>query len=105
MRDTCALYDPVFFSSAQPNFDVEKTLSHIKTNNDIDRNEQISLFQRLLEIVIRHALKKKTDDKAMKQLDLRLMSKPGSEWTTKSTAKINALLCRDTVWSDQDHRD
>jgi hypothetical protein len=44
----------------------------------MDRNEQISLFSRLLEIVIRHALKKKKDEKLMNNFNQHLMLKPGS---------------------------
>jgi hypothetical protein len=78
MRVSCTIGSSPF-CFVQPNFDLEQTLNHIKTSNDIDRNEKISLFQRLLEIVIRHALRKKTADKTMKKLDVQLMGKPGSE--------------------------
>jgi len=45
--------------------------------NELDRQEQVSLFQRLLEIVIRHALKKKIEDKTMQNLQEKFMLKSG----------------------------
>jgi hypothetical protein len=49
----------------------------------MDRSEQISLFSRLLEIVIRHALKKKKDEKLLNKFDQQLMLKPGSRMNEK----------------------
>jgi hypothetical protein len=43
----------------------------------MDSNEQISLFSRLLEIVIRHTLKKKKEENII--LDKQLVYKPGSK--------------------------
>ncbi len=45
--------------------------------NQMDYNEQISLFSRLLEIVIRHALKKKHEENI--NLNQQLTYKPGSK--------------------------
>jgi hypothetical protein len=58
-------------------------LTNLSKTNEVDRNEQISLFSRLLEIVIRHALKKKNEDKLLKNLDKQLMWKPGSKINQK----------------------
>jgi len=44
----------------------------------MDYNEQISLFSRLLEIVIRHALKKKQDENI--NFNKQLTYKPGSKF-------------------------
>jgi hypothetical protein len=43
----------------------------------MDYHEQVSLFSRLLEIVIRHALKKKQEENI--DLTKQLTYKPGSE--------------------------
>ena len=48
----------------------------------MDHAEQISLFSRLLEILIRHAIRKKTDS-AVSNLDRQLMWKPGSKIKAK----------------------
>lgn len=72
--------------------------------NELDRNEQISLFSRLLEIVIRHALKKKNEEQLLKNLNNQLMLKPGSERTlllNGERRKERCLFdCRDTLRSD-----
>jgi hypothetical protein len=51
---------------------------HEKTKtNQMDYQEQVSLFSRLLEIVIRHALTKKHEENA--NLNNLFTYKPGSE--------------------------
>ncbi|UJR36545.1 hypothetical protein I4U23_029265 [Adineta vaga] len=48
----------------------------LSKTNEMDHAEQISLFSRLLEILIRHALKK-NDNKSMNNFNNQLMWKPG----------------------------
>ncbi|CAF2524137.1 unnamed protein product [Rotaria sp. Silwood2] len=60
----------------ETNHDLYKT-SSVPKINELDRNEQISLFSRLLEIAIRHAIKKKTDDTLIDNIDKQLVWKPG----------------------------
>jgi ryanodine receptor 2 len=52
-------------------------ISNLSKTTELDHNEQVSLFSRLLEIVIRHALKKKKEDQLLNNLNRQLMWKPG----------------------------
>lgn len=54
-------------------------LTNANKINELDRNEQISLFSRLLEIVIRHAIKQKKEEKVVNIMDKQLALKPGSK--------------------------
>ncbi|CAF3538671.1 unnamed protein product [Rotaria sordida] len=60
----------------ETNNDLYKT-SNVSKINELDRNEQISLFSRLLETVIRHAIKKKTEVRLIDNIDRQLVLKPG----------------------------
>jgi hypothetical protein len=58
---------------------------NMSQSNELDRNEQISMFQSLLEVVIRHALKsKKKEEMALAETTKQLMMKPASTTDIRS---------------------
>ncbi|CAF2039726.1 unnamed protein product, partial [Rotaria magnacalcarata] len=60
----------------EPNNDLLK-ISNVPKVNELDHNEQVSLFSRLLEIVIRHAIKRKHEEKTIANADGQLALRPG----------------------------